>query len=340
MSASTDQTQKPQDVDHVRPSPIPGYRGFLNWFGAAFGIAVLVGAAFLYLTARADQSTDVTATVADTVPAVTLPADSEFDQQLEASPGGDGQIAESTTGVLLALYVVDSLEVHELEQAYAAATQVDQSHVTQMLSALAALETVQWPTELDELAAELRTRMNGLLEAMEGQDLEKTRHALEEVHEGEHLLASGIYAWLAGTPMATGMAAHAEEEAHEDEGGPIDAADAGVFEIGMFEFGYDPGTIDIEAGVPVVFRFTNRGKLPHEAMVGDAHMQEEFAAAGDHDVGQEGDDHHGNLMATLVQPGETKDLVVLIDEPGTWYIACHLIGHYEQGQIATINVTG
>jgi uncharacterized cupredoxin-like copper-binding protein len=319
----------------VRPSS-PGYRGFLNWFGAAFGIAVLVGAAFLYLTARADQSTAVTATVADTLPAVTLPAESEFDQQLEPSPGGDGQLSESTTGVLFALYVVDSLEVHDLEQAYAAATQVDQDHVDRMLSALAALETVQWPTELDELAAELRTRMAGLLEAMEGQDLERTRHALEEVHEAEHLLASGIYAWLAGTPMATPMAAHEEE----NEGGPIDAADAGVFEIGMFEFGYEPGIIDIEAGVPVVFRFTNTGKLTHEAMVGDAHMQEEFAAAGDHDDGQQGDDHHGNLMAILVQPGETKDLVVLIDQPGTWYVACHLIGHYEKGQIATINVTG
>lgn len=317
----------------MRPSSIPGYRGFLNWFGAAFGIAVLVGASFLYLAARTDQSTDVTATVADTVPAVTLPVESEFDQQLEASPGGDGQTAESTTALLLALYVVDSLEVHELEQTYAAATQVDQTHVDQMLSALTALDTVQWPTELGELAAELRTRMTGLLEAMEEQDIQATRRALEEVHEGEHLLASGIYAWLAGTPMA----AHEEED---NEGSPIDATDARVFEIGMFEFGYDPGVIDIEAGVPVVFRFTNNGKLPHEAMVGDEHMHEEWAAAADHDDGQGEDDHHGDLMATLVQPGETKDLVVLIDEPGTWYVACHLVGHYEQGQIATINVTG
>ncbi len=44
-------------------------------------------------------------------------------------------------------------------------------------------------------------------------------------------------------------------------------------------------------------------------------------------------------MAILVQPGETGDLEVHIEEPGTWYLACHLVGHYEQGQIATINVT-
>ena len=45
-------------------------------------------------------------------------------------------------------------------------------------------------------------------------------------------------------------------------------------------------------------------------------------------------------MAAMVQPGETMDLEVLIEEPGTWYVACHLIGHYEQGQIATIDVMG
>jgi hypothetical protein len=30
---------------------------------------------------------------------------------------------------------------------------------------------------------------------------------------------------------------------------------------------------------------------------------------------------------------------VLVDEPWTWYFACHLRGHYERGQVATINVT-
>jgi uncharacterized cupredoxin-like copper-binding protein len=131
--------------------------------------------------------------------------------------------------------------------------------------------------------------------------------------------------------------------------GEMDAAmdghsgDAGegleVIELEMVEFGYVPDTIDIEAGVPVILRFTNTGKLAHEAMVGDAHMQEEFAAAGDHDGGHGEDDHHGDLMALMVGPGETQDLEVVIDEPGSWFMACHIVGHYEQGQIATINVS-
>lgn len=115
----------------------------------------------------------------------------------------------------------------------------------------------------------------------------------------------------------------------------VDAAGRAVVAIEMVDYAYSPDTIEIQAGVPVVFRFTNSGNFEHEAMVGDMHMQEEFAAAGDHDAD---DGHHGNLMAVVVHPGETADLEILIDEPGTTYMACHIKGHYEKGQIATINV--
>lgn len=133
-----------------------------------------------------------------------------------------------------------------------------------------------------------------------------------------------------------------EQEPTGNAAGAADPADDGtdgVVEVEMVEFGYVPATIDLEAGVPVTLRFSNTGKLLHEAMVGDTHMQEEFASAGNHDDGG-GDDHHGDLMAVTVEPGQTAELEVLIDEPGTWYFACHLPGHYEQGQVATINVTG
>jgi len=138
---------------------------------------------------------------------------------------------------------------------------------------------------------------------------------------------------------------HMAEEPHDDgteavEEPPAPAvgtAVGGVIEVEMVDFGYQPAAIEIPAGVPVTLRFTNTGKLAHEAMVGDAHMQEEFASAGNHDD-EGGGDHHGNLMAVTVDPGQSADLEVLIDEPGTWYFACHLLGHYERGQVATINV--
>lgn len=138
---------------------------------------------------------------------------------------------------------------------------------------------------------------------------------------------------------------HVADEPHDDEAEDVEEPPPpavgtsvdGVIEVEMVEFGYQPAAIEIPAGVPVTLRFTNTGKLTHEAMVGDAHMQDEFASAGNHDDG--GGDHHGDLMAVTVDPGQSADLEVLVDEPGTWYFACHLLGHYERGQVATINVT-
>lgn len=138
---------------------------------------------------------------------------------------------------------------------------------------------------------------------------------------------------------------HVADEPHDDEAEAVEEPSApavgtavdGVIAVEMVDFGYQPAAIEIPAGVPVTLRFTNTGKLTHEAMVGDEHMQEEFASAGNHHDG--GGDHHGDLMAVTVEPGQTADLEVLVDEPGTWYFACHILGHYERGQVATINVT-
>lgn len=329
VGTSTNQAQSEQDQDRVASTPNPARRGMWNWFGAAFGISVLVGASFLYLTARTAPGTEVPETITEPLPTASSPTEQVPDQPPVEQTSDP--MPESTTGALLGIHVVSSLEIHELEKAYAEATEVDENHVAQLAQALAALDTVEWPDELSEVAAEFRARVAKLLEALERRDLEEARHSLEAVHEGQHLLWSGVYAWLSGTQMP----AHPDEEP-----APAEDVEIQVIEIEMYEFGYEPETIDIEAGMPVIFRFTNTGRLPHEAMVGDAHMQEEFSAAGDHDDGQKGADDHGDLMATLVQAGETKDLEVLIDKPGTWYVACHLVGHYEQGQVATINVRG
>jgi uncharacterized cupredoxin-like copper-binding protein len=224
------------------------------------------------------------------------------------------------------MFVVDSFGFHGMEEAYAEATEVGGRDAGQVAKVLTAVDAVQWPGDLSEVAATFRADVAGLHAALEAGDMEGARHGLEAVHGSQHDLSNGVYAWLAGTPVAS----------HDTPvAGPME-----VIEIEMFEFGYGPDSIDIPAGVPVVFRFTNTGKLEHEAMVGDAHMQEEFAAAGNHDGGHDdGDGHHGDLMAVTVLPGETVDLEVTVDQPGTWYMACHLVGHYEQGQVATINVT-
>lgn len=339
-----------------------------NWFGAAFGLLVFVGASVLYVASRAPA-----VEAADAAPAGTSAGDDLENhnrlqepvlmEEAEAAPAGDdGAFPLSSgraLGALMGVFVVDSFGFHEMEETYEEAAEVDDADVGRVARVIIAVDTADWPESLRKVVAAFRVDVVEVHDALQAGDLEAVRHGLEGVHSTQHDLSSAVYDWLAktmGTDLSQPKTSDSQPEAadtaptasdttvsSEKTGGESAgiSTDDGVekIEIEMFEFGYAPDTIDIQAGVPVVIRFTNRGKLPHEAMVGDAHMQEEFAAAGDHDDGQEGgDDHHGNLMATMVQPGETQELEVVIDEAGTWFVACHLVGHYEAGQIATINV--
>ncbi|MEX2487888.1 MAG: multicopper oxidase domain-containing protein [Nitriliruptoraceae bacterium] len=313
------------------PDDNSSVRRMSNWFGAVFGIIVLVGVGVIYVANRsaagADSGEPETEEVTDS-------------SETAAEPVGEGPVSgvsdtthtADTTAVLLGMYIVDSFGFHGLEEVYAEADEVGEGDAGQVAKVLTAVDTVAWPDELAGVAAAFRTDVDGLHTALEAGDIDGARHALEAVHGSQHDLSNGVYDWLAGTPVQ----AHAGEPPGEE---------AEVIDVEMVDFGYVPSRIELEAGVPAILRFTNTGRLVHEAMVGDAHMQEEFAAAGDHGDGQNGtghddsDDHHGELMAVTVQPGETADLEVVIDEAGEWFVACHLVGHLEQGQIATIDVS-
>lgn len=124
----------------------------------------------------------------------------------------------------------------------------------------------------------------------------------------------------------------AEAGADEHEG---DISGARTVEVVMNEFSFDPGTTEVVAGETVRFVFTNEGAIEHEAMLGDAHMQEEFQGAHD----DHGGGHHGDVHAVTVPAGGTGELVVTFDDPGTQYFGCHLPGHYEAGMEATLTVS-
>ena len=336
VTTRSDQAQLEREPEQKGPrrSGRAKMRSVWNWFGVVFGIVVLLGVGILYLSDRSGPEIGEAEAAEQPVaaeeaeeqpaepPASVAPVDEATDEAAEDSPI---VIPGQTSAVLLGTYVVDSFGFHGMEEAYAEATEVGNRDAGQVAKVLAAVDAVDWPDELSEVAATFRGDVAGLHEAMEAGDVEGARLGLEAVHGSQHGLSNGVYAWLAGSPVGHDDGVEAEQ--------PME-----IIEIEMNEFAYAPETIDIKAGVPVILRFTNTGKLEHEAMVGDAHMQEEWASAstGGHDPT---DGHHGDLMAVTVLPGETADLEVHIDEAGTWYMACHLVGHYEQGQVATINVT-
>lgn len=338
MSSAPDQLQAERDERTPRPDAPGSPRRTWDWFGAVFGVIVLVGASVIYVVNRPGLSAGSAEPAAEEIAGTAeAPAEPTLDDGADAIAGGN---ADETLAVLLGVYIVDAFGFHDMEEAYAEATEVGERDAGQVAKVLTAVDAVAWPDDLAEVFGAFRADVAGLHAALEAGDLEGVRHGLEGVHGSQHDLSSGAYAWLAGETV------EARGAAPEDDAGEAVAAGdtVEVIEVEMVDFGYLPSSLELQAGVPVVLRFTNTGKLVHEAMVGDAHMQEEFAAAGDHgdgghDDGGDDDGHHGGLMAVTVEPGETADLEVVIDEAGEWFVACHLVGHLEQGQIATIDVS-
>jgi uncharacterized cupredoxin-like copper-binding protein len=98
----------------------------------------------------------------------------------------------------------------------------------------------------------------------------------------------------------------------------------------------EPATMTVPAGVPVTFAVTNSGAVLHEFVVGDeavqAEHEEEMKEAG----GMTMVDDEPNAIG--VEPGQTKELVMTFDAPGTTLAGCHVVGHYGAGMKATITI--
>lgn len=104
------------------------------------------------------------------------------------------------------------------------------------------------------------------------------------------------------------------------------------------ELSFEPGTIEIEAGETVRFVVTNEGSAVHDFYVGteDEQIAHE-AEMGDAEMGM---DHEADpeAEALTLQAGETDELTVTFDEPGTVLFGCHQPGHYDGGMVGTITV--
>ncbi len=152
-----------------------------------------------------------------------------------------------------------------------------------------------------------------------------------------------------------GDADHAmgDDPGHDDDpamadGGmePTVVADRVVM-ITMTEFAFTPDVIDVAVGETVQFVFTNTGVIEHEAVLGDAHVQDEHEAAmqamdpadmGDMDHGA-GDDHHGAIPSVTVTTGAVGTFTHTFTDASELLIGCHLPGHWDAGMIATVRAS-
>ncbi len=103
--------------------------------------------------------------------------------------------------------------------------------------------------------------------------------------------------------------------------------------ITMRDNAFSPRTITVDRGETIGFRFTNRGKVAHDAFVGDARAQRMHEGEMDEHGGHGGE-------GTTVEPGGSATLTHRFTEAGTIEIGCHQPGHYEDGMKLHVTVEG
>ncbi len=108
-----------------------------------------------------------------------------------------------------------------------------------------------------------------------------------------------------------------------------------VVEVAMDEFSYSPASLSVRAGETVRFVFRNDGQTLHEAVIGDAAVQDAHRR-GMQDGASGGHGH--DAVAVDVEPGASAIVVHRFDHAGEVLIGCHEPGHYDAGMLATIAV--
>ena len=110
-------------------------------------------------------------------------------------------------------------------------------------------------------------------------------------------------------------------------------------DIDMVDIGYVPKALSTQRGERIEFVFHNRGKIPHDALIGDT------AAQADHEkemrgakAGSTSGDHGMGGTAITVDAGQTGQLTYTFDKAGTIEIGCHQPGHYAAGMKVAVTV--
>lgn len=111
-------------------------------------------------------------------------------------------------------------------------------------------------------------------------------------------------------------------------------ADETVKVLALDKLAFDPPDITVQAGDTVRFVVTNKGKAPHEFVIGDQAYQDEHEKAMEH--GGAHDDDLGNVVE--LRPGETSELTWTFTTAGEVLYACHVAGHYAGGMFGTVTV--
>ena len=111
-----------------------------------------------------------------------------------------------------------------------------------------------------------------------------------------------------------------------------------TIDIEMLDIAYEPRTLSVQRGERMEFVFHNKGKVIHDAFVGDTAAQADHEKEMDEDGSMAGDHGMGETAIT-VDPGQTGRLTYTFDKPGTIEIGCHQPNHYAAGMKVAVTVT-
>ena len=94
---------------------------------------------------------------------------------------------------------------------------------------------------------------------------------------------------------------------------------------------YEPGQVEVPAGVPVTITLRNDDPIDHEWIVGPPEV---------HEVHRHGTEaFHGHRPTEVTVPAlSTRVTTIVFDQPGDLAYICHLPGHEEYGMLGTLRV--
>lgn len=88
------------------------------------------------------------------------------------------------------------------------------------------------------------------------------------------------------------------------------------------------------------FHSFRRGQTARIQLVNDTRFPHGIHLHGHHFYEVENDGHLGALRdTTLVDAGETRDIICVFDNPGKWLLHCHMLGHQAAGMKTWVAVT-
>lgn len=118
-------------------------------------------------------------------------------QPVEAEPSAAFEALSAVVGVQSAIAYVDGASFHDMAEDLEAATEVNARYLSTTRNVLAVLGAAPWPDELDAERHELEETLQALEAALAANDVAKAGEAAAAVHEVQHDLSQGVFAWLA-----------------------------------------------------------------------------------------------------------------------------------------------